>query len=101
MGYPTSRATEDLIFQVTPDASLRVENNYGSLNIVGGADAVSIEIEKEAWAPTEEESQAALREIKVEALTHQMPTGATRMDVRVTAPEEWRDGFVNLRLRSV
>jgi DUF4097 and DUF4098 domain-containing protein YvlB len=99
MGYPTSRATEDLIFQVTADASLRIENNYGSLNIVGGADAVSIEIEKEAWAPTDEEAQTALKEIKVEALTHQMPTGATRMDVRVTAPEEWREGFVNLRLR--
>lgn len=99
MGYPTARAKEDLIFQVTPDASLRVENSYGSLSIVGGADAVAIEIEKEAWAPTDEEAQSALRDIKVEALTHQMPTGATRMDVRVTAPEDWRDGFVNLRLR--
>lgn len=99
LGYPTARATEDLSFTVTAEANLRVENNYGSLNIVGGGDVVAIEIEKEAWAPTDEEAQAALREIKVEALTHQMPTGATRMDVRVTAPEDWRDLNVNLRLR--
>lgn len=101
LGQPTARATENLTFTVTPDADIHVENSYGNVEVAGSdaGTAVSVEIEKEAWAATDEEAQARLRDLTVEALTQQTPTlGASRLEVRVHAPEEWRDGWANLRL---
>ncbi len=100
LGQPAARATEDLLFTVATDATIQVDNSYGAVYVVGGSESVSIEIEKEAWASTEEEAQIRLRDLKVEALTQQSPTvGASRLEVRVHAPEEWREGWANLRLR--
>jgi len=100
LGQPTARATENLIFPVTSDATVQVDNSYGAIYILGGSQDVSVEIEKEAWAYSEEEAQLKLRDLKVEALTQQSPTvGASRLEVRVHAPEDWRDGLANLRLR--
>jgi DUF4097 and DUF4098 domain-containing protein YvlB len=100
LGQPTSRTTENLIFEMMPNATVSIENNYGSISVIGGSEAVSIEIEKEGWDSTEEAAAEHLKELKVEAMSHQMPgVGATRLEVRVTAPEDWRDGYANLRLR--
>lgn len=100
LGQPSSRVTESLSFTVAPDASLQVENRFGAIYVIGGSQDVTVEIEKEAWSETEEEAQAHLKDLRVEALTQQSPTvGASRLEVRVTAPEEWRDGWANLRLR--
>jgi DUF4097 and DUF4098 domain-containing protein YvlB len=100
LGLPTARETEDLIFQVSPDASVQVYNTYGAIMVLGGGEAVAVEVEKEVWAQTEEEAKARIKELKAEAMTHQVPgTGATRLEVRVTAPEEFRDGYANLRVR--
>jgi DUF4097 and DUF4098 domain-containing protein YvlB len=99
LGLPVARATENLVFTVAPDASVQVENSYGAIYVLGGSEAVTIEIEKQAWATTEEEANTRLGELKVEALTQQTPTlGASRLEVRVSAPEVWRDGWANLRL---
>jgi DUF4097 and DUF4098 domain-containing protein YvlB len=100
LGQPTARATENLTFTVAPDATVQIDNSFGAVYVEGGSDSVTIEIEKEAWAITDEEAQARLKELKVEALTQQSPTvGASRLEVRVHAPEDWRDGWANLRLR--
>jgi len=99
LGEPTARATEDLVFDLAADSTIQVENNWGSIVVLGGNTGVSIEIEKEAWAPTEEEASARLREMKVDAAVHTPSSGPARLEVRVTAPEDWRDGITNLRLR--
>jgi DUF4097 and DUF4098 domain-containing protein YvlB len=100
LGQPTARTTENLIFQVTPDATIQLENSYGAIYIVGGSQDVSVEIEKEAWAYSEEEARLKLHDLKAEALTQQSPTlGASRLEIRVHAPEDWRDGLATLRLR--
>jgi DUF4097 and DUF4098 domain-containing protein YvlB len=100
LGLPASRATETLLFEVMPNATLHVENRFGAVTVLGGGDAVSIEVEKEAWDDTEEEAAARLKELKAETMSHQMPgVGATRLEVKVTAPEDWRDGYANLRIR--
>jgi DUF4097 and DUF4098 domain-containing protein YvlB len=57
-----------------------------------------MEIAREAWAMTEEEATARLRELKVETLAHPSEGQGTRLEVHSVAPEEWRDGTVNLRL---
>jgi DUF4097 and DUF4098 domain-containing protein YvlB len=100
LGQPAARATEDLIFTVAPDATVQIDNSFGAIFVEGGSDAVAVEIEKEAWAGTEEEAQARLKELRVEALTQQSPTvGASRLEIRVHAPEDWRDGWANLRIK--
>jgi DUF4097 and DUF4098 domain-containing protein YvlB len=100
LGLPTVRTTEELTFDTAPDAAVDVENNRGAIAVIGGSDRVIVEIEKEAWAGTEEEAGARLRDLKVEAMSQQTPgIGASRLELRVTAPEDWHDGVVNLRLR--
>lgn len=100
LGQPAARASENLVFPVAPDATIQVNNAYGAIYVEGGGDSVSIEIEKEAWAVTDDEAQTRLKDLRVEALTQQAPgVGASRLDVRVHAPEDWRDGWANLRLR--
>lgn len=100
LGQPAARATEDLLFTVAPDATVQIDNSYGAIFVEGGSEAVAIEIEKEAWAVTEEEARARLKELRVEALTQQSPSvGASRLEIRVHAPEDWRDGWANLRIK--
>jgi DUF4097 and DUF4098 domain-containing protein YvlB len=98
LGYPAARATETLHFGLAYDL-IQVQNSWGAIHVQGGATDVNIEIDKEAWALTEEEAASRLRELKVETETYTPESGPSRLEVRVTAPEGWHDGLANLRLR--
>jgi DUF4097 and DUF4098 domain-containing protein YvlB len=97
MGYPTERAEEHFNFTLPANALFQVENNYGEI-VVRGGDQIRIDAEKVAWAQTSEEAQSRLREVQVETAAFTPETGASRLETRVTAPEGWREGYVNLRI---
>ncbi len=98
LGQPTARAAESLDFDIGEGSNIQVENNWGSIAVFGGGEKVVLEYDKEAWAPTEPEAKARLDELNVEAGLHAPEGGPSRLEVRVTAPDNWRDGVVNLRL---
>jgi len=120
-GYPVVSRSETTEFEHEPDMILSVENHYGDIVVTGGAAAITLVAVRQSWAPTEDEAEAALRDVRVEARALKATTappepqaqpdlappppptvgerGARpRLEVRVTAPEEWRDGTVSLHL---
>ena len=97
-GHPSARTSETIEIELKPDSLIQVENTLGSIAVFGGAESTRLEIDKEAWAPTEEEADARLKELKVEHQTFDPDIGQPRLEVRVTAPEGFHEGFVNLRL---
>ncbi len=98
LGQPTARSSETQDFDLAPGSAVQVENNWGPIAVFGGADRVSLEVDREAWASTDEEARAKLQELRVEAGAHGGDGGPSRLEVRVSAPEGWRDGTVSLRL---
>lgn len=102
LGQPSSRSTETRTFTLASDAVLAIDNHWGSILVTGGLEAgspISLDIEREAWATTEDEAQARLRELRVDSSVHDTDSGAARMEVEVHAPDEWRNGTVQLRMR--
>lgn len=120
LGLPSARETETRVFALPEHALVQVENNLGGIAVQGGGDGVTLEIDREAWAVTQDEAAALLRQIKVECASlgespappppadfgeapppppPPGPAGPPRLEVRVTGPEGWRNGVANLRLR--
>ncbi|HSV73707.1 MAG TPA: DUF4097 family beta strand repeat-containing protein, partial [Chthonomonadales bacterium] len=121
-GFPVVSRSETSTFEAEADMVISVDNRFGDVVVTGGSGpGITLDAVRESWAPTEAAAEEALRDVRVEALV-QPPTtwpppeapigpdvapppppspshGARpRLDVRVTAPEEWRDGTVSLRL---
>ncbi len=97
-GHPTARTSETIDLELKPDSLVQMENSFGSIAVFGGAESARVEIDKEAWAPVEEEAEARLKELMVETNDFSPDIGIPRLEVKVTGPEQFRDGFVNLRL---
>src|SRR5262249_10728941 len=95
--YPVARGGESLDFDLAPGSTIQAENNWGSIAVFGGREKVTLEYDKEAWAPTDTEAQALLEQIKVEAGMHAGEAGS-RLEIRVFAPDGWHCGTANLRL---
>ncbi|MGC8669123.1 MAG: DUF4097 family beta strand repeat-containing protein [Chthonomonadales bacterium] len=98
---PSATADDTLTFAVTPDATIRVENQFGDVRIVGtpaqegASEQVTIQLHKVAWAASREEAQAALTHIQVMV----SPTDggpASHLEIHVQAPEGWREGTADL-----
>lgn len=119
LGLPSATESETRTFSLPPQALVQVENNVGSIAVQGGGDGVTLVIEREAWAVTQAEAETLMRQIKVEVAAlgeapeppphvefgeippvppPPSPAGPPRLEVRVTAPEGWRNGVANLRL---
>ena len=78
-----------------------MENNYGAITVFGGGDKITLEYDKEAWASSsEEDARKMLAEVRIEANVHTPGSAPGRLEVRVVAPEVWREGTVNLRLHT-
>src|SRR5262249_2442092 len=98
MGNPTARTSETLDFDLTPNATIQVENNWGAIAVFGDSESVKLEYDKEVWAPTETEAAARLGDLKIEAGAHAPDGGVSRLEIRVLVPDDWRDGTADLRL---
>ncbi len=97
LGQPTAQHTEVIEIEVAEFGTLQLENDFGSIHVTGGAAKVSIRADMEAWAGTAEKAAELLRDVRLVSET-QAPEAAkpARSSVRVSAPEEFRDGIVAL-----
>ena len=96
--HPTARTTETIELEVGGDSLIQIENTLGAIVVFGGAESARLEVDKEAWAPLEEEAGSRLTELSVETNSFQPEIGPMRLEIKVLGPENFRDGFVNLRL---
>jgi len=95
---PCASSEDTVTFAATPDVFVVVENPLGDVRVIGGADQVSVQIRKDAWATSREEALVALNRIQV--VTPPSESGpASRLEFRVQAPEGWRDGTADLLVR--
>src|SRR5688572_2010300 len=97
-GHPTARTSETIDLELKPDSLVQIENTLGSVAVFGGAETSRLEIDKETWAPVEEEAQAQLKELNAEHQLFDPDIGQPRLEIKVSGPEHFREGFVNLRL---
>lgn len=109
MGLPTARRTETTPLDIAPDGALQIENRYGDIVIVGGSDAPSMEVVREAWASSQVEAEIRLGELGIEVSPMDSDEKDTdpdaaqgpprSMSIQVSTPTEWRDGIVSVTLR--
>ncbi len=119
LGLPSAKTSGTSTYALPPQALVQVENHVGPITVVGGGEGVTLEVEQEAWAVSQAEAETLLRQIKVEIATlgeawapeppvafgeippvppPPSPAGPPRLEVRVTAPEGWRNGIASLKL---
>ena len=96
--HPTARTSETIDLDLKPDTLVQLENPLGAIAVFGGAESARLEVDREVWAPAQEAADALLKELKVETSAFTPEIGAARLEVKVTGPEQFHDGFVNLRL---
>lgn len=94
-GLPEHTESHDQDFYLQEGAFLTVENPLGDVKVVGVAESTAaVSIRKVAWGPRPEDAKAAADRIIVE--THGTDT---RLDVKVSAPDYYREGTVDLEVR--
>lgn len=96
-GMPAARETETRELGPAGVQSIVIENEFGSVELQGGSDALRVEIVREAWAPTEEEAAARLQALIFRQQEEAAPDQETaRQRIWVEGPEEFRDGLVSM-----
>jgi len=95
MNLPNSSESIDQEFHLEPGASILVENPLGAVSVVGTTEGTaSVKITKMAWAATEEEVKEVAASIEVN-----VHGTDSRLEIKVTAPDTFRDGTVDLELK--
>lgn len=103
--WPSAGAEEVVTYPVTADALVHVDNPFGDVRVTampaqeGGADEVSVQIHKTAWAASKDEAEAALKRVHVEVSPPAAGSPASHVSIRVEAPEGWREGTADLTVR--
>lgn len=92
---PEHSYTHEQEFHLDSDASVFVENPLGDVKITGISEGPgSLIVKKTAWGMREEEAKANADKITVD--THGTDS---RLDVKASAPDYFREGAVDLELR--
>lgn len=95
MDLPQHSETVDQEFHLEPGATIFIDNPLGSIKVTGIAEGTaSVTVTKLAWNPDEEDvkATAALMEVNMHGTD-------ARLDIKVSAPEGFREGTVDLELR--
>ena len=93
--WPEHAETSEQEFHLETGAALYIENFFGNVKVTGQVDGPAVvAITKTVWASREEDliATAARMNIAVSATD-------SRLDVKVSAPDFFRDGVVDLELR--
>ena len=87
--------THEQEFHLEPGATVMVENPLGNVLIVGQEEGpASVTIRKLVWSEKMEEVQSVLHKIQVD-----LQGTDSRLDVRVSAPDFFTEGTVDLEIR--
>jgi DUF4097 and DUF4098 domain-containing protein YvlB len=95
MDLPQHSETVDQEFHLEPGAKIFVDNPLGNIKVTGIAEGTaSVTVTKLAWNPSEEDvkSTSALMEVNMHGTD-------ARLDIKVSAPDGFRDGTVDMELR--
>jgi DUF4097 and DUF4098 domain-containing protein YvlB len=94
-GWAEHTETQEHAFHLEPGANVLVENPLGSVTITGSEESqAAVTLRKIAWSPHGEELPRA-----AEQLTVDLHGTDSRLDIKVSAPEFFRDGTVDVELR--
>ncbi|HZT41048.1 MAG TPA: DUF4097 family beta strand repeat-containing protein [Chthonomonadaceae bacterium] len=92
---PEHTDTHDLEFHLEPGAMVTVENSLGNVRVTGISDGpATVQVRKVVWGPSEELKAIADR---VQVDVHGTDS---RLDVKVSAPDGFREGTVDLEIRA-
>lgn len=95
MNLPQASDVVEQEFHLEPGAQILIENPLGAVKIVGISEGTaSVTITKVAWATSEEEvkTASAAMEVNVHGTD-------SRLEIKVTAPDSFREGTVDLELK--
>ena len=94
--WPENSETSEQEFHLETGAAIYVENFFGNVKITGLAEdgPAVVAISKTVWQAREEDLIAAAARISVA-----LSATDSRLDVKVSAPDFFRDGVVDLELR--
>lgn len=103
-GWPTARRTEKLEYDVSEPVRVVIHNPVGEVVAIGGSDRLTLEVNRTAWAPTQEQAAERLEQVRVavEPVGESGDSGEApggTYTFAVEAPAEWRDGVVHLLVR--
>ncbi len=94
-GQPEHTDTHELEFHLESGASVFVENPLGNVKITGIADGPAVvSVRKVVWGPRAEDLKGLAERMAVN-----MHGTDSRLDIKVEAPDFFRDGTVDLELR--
>src|SRR5579871_2873129 len=94
-GLPEQSDTHDLEFHLEPGAMVSVENPLGNARVTGISDGpATVQVRKVVWGPSEDLKEIAER-VKVD-----VHGTDSRLDIKVSAPDGFRDGTVDLEIRA-
>jgi DUF4097 and DUF4098 domain-containing protein YvlB len=94
-GQPEHTDTHELEFHLEPGASVFVENPLGNVKVNGISDGPAVvSVRKVVWGPRSEELKSLADRMAVN-----MHGTDSRLDIKVEAPDFFRDGTVDLELR--
>ena len=95
MDLPLHTESVDQEFHLEPGAKVLIENPLGSIKVTGIAEGTaSVKVTKTAWNPNEEEVKATAARMEVN-----MHGTDDRLDIKVSAPDGFREGTLDLELR--
>ncbi len=93
--YPEHADTHEQEFHLEPGASVLIENPLGNVLVVGQDEGpASLTIRKLIWSEKMEDIQTVLHKIKVD-----LQGTDSRLDVRVSAPDFFTEGTVDIEVR--
>ncbi len=95
MDLPHHSESVDQEFHLEPGAKVYVENPLGNVKVIGIAEGTaSVTISKASWGTTEDEAKTAAAQMEIN-----LHGTDARLDIKVSAPDTFREGTVDLELR--
>jgi DUF4097 and DUF4098 domain-containing protein YvlB len=92
---PEHSETHEEQFELGPDASVLIENPLGDVRIIGIQEGpASVIVRKTAWSVRAEDTKAVAGKMEVN-----LHGTDSRLDIKVSAPDAFRDGTVDIELR--
>jgi DUF4097 and DUF4098 domain-containing protein YvlB len=92
---PEHSETHEQEFHLSPDSSVLIENPLGDVRVTGIEEGpASVIVRKTAWSPRAEEVKTVAGKMEVN-----LHGTDSRLDIKVSAPDAFRDGTVDIELR--
>ena len=95
MDLPNHTESVEQEFHLEPGAKIYVENPLGNVKVTGIAEGTaSVTITKTAWGNLAEDAQAGVAHMEIN-----LHGTDARLDIKVSAPDTFRDGTVDMELK--